>query len=156
MNNSPEFWMTCAINLAKEAYLKNEVPVGAIVVLDGKIIGRGFNRVVELNSVIEHAEIIAIKEASQKIKNYRLLNASLFSTLEPCHMCAKAIIDARIKNLVFATSEPKTGAIVSVDNFFEKKFHNHRVNYSQGLMGEESSELLKSFFRERRVPYIRS
>ena len=109
--------MSEAIELAKIAYSNNEVPVGAVVILDGEIIGRGFNQVIELNSVIEHAEIIAIREASKKVKNYRLINAALFSTLEPCHMCAKAIIDARIKNLVFATPEPKTGAIVSVDNF---------------------------------------
>jgi tRNA(adenine34) deaminase len=148
--------MSEAIELAKIAYSNNEVPVGAVVILDGEIIGRGFNQVIELNSVIEHAEIIAIREASKKVKNYRLINAALFSTLEPCHMCAKAIIDARIKNLVFATPEPKTGAIVSVDNFFDKKFHNHRVIYSYGLMSGESSELLKGFFRERRALRIRN
>jgi len=143
--------MSEAMELAKIAYSNNEVPVGAVVILDGEIIGRGFNKVIELNSVIEHAETIAIKEASKKVNNYRLINATLFSTLEPCHMCAKAIIDARIKNLVFATPEPKTGAIISVDNFFDKKFHNHRVNYSHGLMSEESAELLKDFFRSRRA-----
>ena len=144
--------MSEAMELAKTAYSNNEVPVGAVVMLDDEIIGRGFNQVIELNSVIEHAEIIAIKEASSKINNYRLVNATLFSTLEPCHMCAKAIIDARIKNLVFATPEPKTGAIISVDNFLDKKFHNHQVIYSHGLLAEESSELLKNFFKEKRVP----
>lgn len=143
--------MSEAIKMAKVAYCNSEVPVGAIIVLDGEIIGRGCNQVIELNSVFGHAEIMAIKEASNKVKNYRLINATLFSTLEPCHMCAKAIIDARIKNLVFATPEPKTGSIISVDNFLDKKFHNHRVSYSHGLMKSESSELLKKFFRTRRA-----
>ena len=142
--------MSEAIKMAKIAYSNNEVPVGSIVLLDGEIIGRGRNQVIEFNSVVAHAEIAAIKEASKKVNNYRLINATLFSTLEPCHMCAKAIIDARIKNLVFATPEPKTGAIISVDNFLDKEFHNHKVAYSYGFLADESSALLKNFFRSRR------
>jgi tRNA(adenine34) deaminase len=128
----------------------NEVPVGAIVTLENKIIGRGYNSVLRDNSVASHAELNAINEASKTLKNYRLLDCDLYITLEPCHMCAKAIVDARIKNVYFATLEPKTGSVISVDNFFDKSLLNHKVDYFFGLMQEESSKLLKDFFLERR------
>ena len=142
--------MQLAIIEAKKALALNEVPVGAIVVKDNKVIGAGFNSVIRDHSVAAHAEINAINAASKAIKNYRLVNCDLYVTLEPCHMCAKAIVDARIDNVYFAAFEPKTGSIVSVDNFFDKKFLNHRVNYASGLMQDESSKLLKDFFRARR------
>ena len=116
-----EKFMAIAMDLANTAFQENEVPVGAVVVKDGKIIGKGFNQVVTTNSVSSHAEILAINNASQTINNYRLKGCEIYVTLEPCHMCAKAIVDARIKNLYFATPEPKTGSIISVDNFLEKK-----------------------------------
>ena len=100
--------------------------------------------------ISSHAEINAIKQASKKTNNYRLNNCVMYSTLEPCHMCAKAIIDARIKRLIFATEEPKHGSIVSVDNFFDKSYLNHSTTYESGLLKEESALLLKSFFKERR------
>ena len=142
--------MAIAMDLANTAFQENEVPVGAVVVKDGKIIGKGFNQVVSTNSVSSHAEILAINNASQTINNYRLKGCEIYVTLEPCHMCAKAIVDARIKNLYFATPEPKTGSIISVDNFLEKKFLNHRVNYEYGILRQESAELLKSFFVSKR------
>ena len=142
--------MSLAVIEAKKAFALNEVPVGAIVVKDNKVIGSGFNTVIRDQSVIAHAEINAINDASKAINNYRLVNCDLYVTLEPCHMCAKAIVDARIDNVYFAAFEPKTGSIVSVDNFFDKKFLNHRVNYASGLMQDESSKLLKDFFRARR------
>ena len=142
--------MQLAINEAKKARASNEVPVGAIVIKENKVIGAGFNSVIRDHSVTAHAEINAIHAACQMINNYRLANCDLYVTLEPCHMCAKAIVDARIDNVYFATLEPKTGSIVSVDNFFDKKFLNHRVNYVSGLMQDESSRLLKDFFRMRR------
>ena len=142
--------MQLAINEAKKAWVSNEVPVGAIVIKENKVIGAGFNSVIRDHSVTAHAEINAINSACQTINNYRLVNCDLYVTLEPCHMCAKAIVDARINNVYFATLEPKTGSIVSVDNFFDKKFLNHRVNYVSGLMQDESSKLLKDFFRARR------
>ena len=142
--------MQLAINEAKKARASNEVPVGAIVVKDSKVIGAGFNSVIRDHSVTAHAEINAIHAACQTINNYRLANCDLYVTLEPCHMCAKAIVDARIDNVYFAAFEPKTGSIVSVDNFFDKKFLNHRVNYASGIMQDESSSLLKDFFRARR------
>ena len=142
--------MQLAVMEAKKALALNEVPVGAIVVKDNKVIGAGFNSVIRDHSVTAHAEINAINAASKAMKNCRLVNCDLYVTLEPCHMCAKAIVDARIDNVYFAAFEPKTGSIVSVDNFFDKKFLNHRVNYASGLMQDESSKLLKDFFRTRR------
>ena len=104
-------FMVHAINLAKIAFNKNEVPVGAIIVKDGEIIGKGFNQVISKNSVASHAEINAINDASETLKNYRLNNCDMYVTLEPCHMCAKAIVDARINHVFFGAREPKTGAL---------------------------------------------
>ena len=142
--------MQLAINEAKKARASNEVPVGAIIIKENKVIGAGFNSVIRDHSVTAHAEINAINAASIITKNYRLANCDLYVTLEPCHMCAKAIVDARIDNVYFAAFEPKTGSIVSIDNFFDKRFLNHKVNYASGLMQDESSKLLKDFFRARR------
>jgi tRNA(adenine34) deaminase len=142
--------MQLAVMEAKKALALNEVPVGAIVIKENKVIGAGFNSVIRDHSVTAHAEINAINTACKMINNYRLANCDLYVTLEPCHMCAKAIVDARIDNVYFAAFEPKTGSIVSVDHFFDKKFLNHRVNYASGLMQDESSSLLKDFFRARR------
>ncbi len=139
-----------AIEEALKAKSLNEVPVGAVVVRENQVIGRGHNSVIRNNSIAAHAEINAINKASKTLNNYRLLNCDLYITLEPCHMCAKAIVDARIKNVYFAALEPKTGSIISVDNFFDKNFLNHKVNYFSGLMQQESSKLLKDFFLERR------
>lgn len=143
-------FMVHAINLAKIAFNKNEVPVGAIIVKDGEIIGRGFNQVISKNSVVSHAEINAINDASETLKNYRLNNCDMYVTLEPCHMCAKAIVDARMNHVFFGAREPKTGALESVDQFFDKHHLNHQVNFSGGYMEEESSKLLKEFFCSKR------
>ena len=137
--------------MAKLAFNSDEVPVGAIVVNNGEIIGRGFNQVIEKNSVSSHAEINAINEASQFIKNYRLKGCDIFVTLEPCHMCAKAIVDARIDALYFGANEPKTGSIESIDQFLDRNNLNHKVLYSGGHMKEQSSNLLKKFFLSKRL-----
>ena len=142
--------MSEAMNMAKIAFKNNEVPVGALVVRNGKIIGKGFNQVIAENSISAHAEINAINQASQFIKNYRLIGCDIYVTLEPCHMCAKAIVDARIRNLYFGALEPKTGAIVSIDSFLDASHLNHRVNYSSGYLASNSANLLKSFFRSKR------
>ena len=142
--------MKLALIQAKKAYEKNEVPVGAIIVKDGKVIGKGFNQVITNNSVSSHAEIIAINDASKTINNYRLISCDIYVTLEPCHMCAKAIVDARCENLFFGASEPKTGAIQSIDQFLERNDLNHKVKFSGGYMQKESSELLKRFFLSKR------
>lgn len=143
-----------AIDMAKLAFDNDEVPVGAIVVKRGKIIGRGFNQVKTKNSVSSHAEINAINEASQHIKNYRLIGCDIYVTLEPCHMCAKAIVDARIKRLYFGAYEPKSGAIESIDQFLERDHLNHKVMFSGGHMQEQCSDLLRSFFQSRRKKKI--
>ena len=143
--------MTEAMNMAKLAFNNDEVPVGAIVVNNGKIIGRGFNQVVAKYSVSSHAEIYAINEASQFIKNFRLIGCDIFVTLEPCHMCAKAIVDSRIDTLYFGANEPKTGAIESIDQFLDRDDLNHKVLYSGGHMKQQSSNLLKKFFQSKRL-----
>ena len=137
--------------MAKLAFNNDEVPVGAVVVNNGKIIGKGLNQVIAKNSVSSHAEINAINEASQFIKNYRLKGCDIFVTLEPCHMCAKAIVDARIDTLYFGANEPKTGAIESIDQFLNRGDLNHQVLFSGGHMQEQSSNLLKKFFQSKRA-----
>ena len=143
-----------AIKMARLAFDKDEVPVGAVVVNNKKIIGRGFNQVITKNSVSSHAEINAINQASEFIKNYRLNGCDIYVTLEPCHMCAKAIIDARIDTLYFGANEPKTGAVESIDQFLTKDHLNHRVFFSGGHMQEECSALLRKFFQSKRKKNI--
>ena len=143
-------FMSLAMDQAKAAYQNNEVPVGAIIVRDNKVIGKGRNRVIENQNVSSHAEIEAIIDASKKIKNYRLNKSTMYVTLEPCHMCLKAMIDARIDEVIFATLEPKTGSIISIDNFLDRIKLNHKVYFRHGLMKEKSEKLLKDFFKDRR------
>ena len=142
--------MERAIELAKECFDEGEVPVGAVIVKDEKIIGEGKNKVIFENDVTSHAEINAIRDASKTIQNYRLNDCSMYVTLEPCHMCAKAAVDARMSSVIFAASEPKTGSIISIDNFFDKKELNHNPAYQHGLLKDQSSKLLKDFFILRR------
>ena len=142
--------MMHAMNLAKIAFQEGEVPVGAIIVKNGEIIGEGFNQVISTNSVASHAEINAINDASETLENYRLNDCDMYVTLEPCHMCAKAIVDARMNHVYFAAREPKTGALESIDKFFDKSYLNHKVNFSGGYLEGESSKLLKEFFYSRR------
>ena len=143
-----------AMNMAKLAFENDEVPVGAIVVYNGEIIGRGFNQVIKKHSVSSHAEINAINQASQYMQNYRLKGCDIYVTLEPCHMCAKAIIDARIKSLYFGAHEPKTGAIESIDQFLFRDHLNHKVVFSGGHLHEQSSDLLRKFFQSKRKQKI--
>ena len=143
-------FMVEAMKMAKLAYDNDEVPVGAIIVMNEKIIGRGFNQVITKNSVSSHAEINAINQASKFTKNYRLKGCDIYVTLEPCHMCAKAIVDARINSLFFGANEPKTGAIESIDQFLSRIDLNHKVVFSGGLMRDESSNLLRKFFQSKR------
>ena len=143
-------FMLQALAMADLAFANDEVPVGAVIVKDGKIIGRGFNQVIKQHSVVSHAEINAINAASQNIKNYRLNGCDLYVTLEPCHMCAKAIVDARISNLYFGAIEPKTGAVESIDQFLNKKHLNHNVRYQGGYLEESCAAILKEFFQLRR------
>ena len=142
--------MIAAFNLAEKANKMNEVPVGAVVTKNKKIIGSGSNSVIADLNVAAHAELNAIKDASIKLNNYRLNGCDIYVTLEPCHMCAKAIVDARMENIFFAAPEPKTGAIISIDNFLKREHLNHKVKFEYGFMKNKSAEILKKFFSERR------
>ena len=142
-------FMQEAIELAKEAALSGEVPVGAVITLDDKVIGRGFNKVISRNDVSAHAEIVAIQDASKALNNYRLNNTSIYVTLEPCHMCAKALIDARVSKLIYSSLEPKTGAIQSIDTLYTNPF-NHKIDCQNGLLEKETSKILKDFFKANR------
>ncbi len=142
--------MIAAFEQARNAALNGEVPVGCIIAKKDEILSVGSNKCISKNSPVRHAEIEAIESACANLKNYRLPDTSIYVTLEPCHMCCMAIVNARIENLYFGAKEPKTGAVVSVDNFLDKKFLNHKVNYTSGYMEHESSELLKDFFATRR------
>ncbi len=153
MNKTIKKFMLAALDEAIKARNKDEVPIGAIVVKDNKIIGRGHNQVVSNQSISSHAEINAINDASKAVDNYRLLNCDIYVTLEPCHMCAKAIVDARIKNLFIGALEPKSGAVISVDNFLDSNHLNHRVTYSYDYLADESIKLLQSFFQLKRGRY---
>jgi tRNA(adenine34) deaminase len=149
-----DFYMNQALIMAEIAFEADEVPVGAIVVKDGIVIGTGFNKVMTNTSVSSHAEILAINNASKALKNYRLNNCELYVTLEPCHMCAKAIVDSRIDYLYFGANEPKTGAIESIDQFLDRDHLNHKVLFSGGHMQEQSSDLLRKFFQSKRKKKI--
>ena len=151
--SSQDFHLFCMKEAIKQAILGqniSEVPIGAVVTKNSKIIGAGFNTNISTHSVAAHAEINAMNEASNFIKNYRLIDCDIYVTVEPCHMCAKAIVDARINKLYFSTPEPKSGAIISVDNFLNHNFLNHKVSYEYGMLQEECSQLMKKFFSARR------
>ncbi len=143
-------WMQRALELARHAEAEGEVPVGAVIVLDGEIIGEGWNQPISAQDSTAHAEIMALRQACQTMKNYRLPGADIFVTLEPCIMCAGALVHARIQRLFYATAEPKTGAAGSCVDVFSLPNLNHRVELVPGLLAEESSQLLRNFFRSRR------
>lgn len=143
--------MTAALALAREASEVGEVPVGAVVVKAGQIIGAGFNAPISRHDPSAHAEIQAMRAAASVLGNYRLTGCTLFVTLEPCAMCAGAIMHARIERLVFGAADPKTGACGSVVNLFTEERLNHHTVVEAGLMAQQCGELLTNFFRERRV-----
>lgn len=144
------FWMQRALELAHEARQKGEVPIGAVLVKDDHIIGEGYNAPISCNDPSAHAEIQAIRAAAYHLGNYRLLNTSLYVTVEPCVMCAGAIVHARVGEVIFGASEPKTGAAGSVFDVLTSSAHNHRVTVRGGVLAEESTKLLQAFFQERR------
>jgi tRNA(adenine34) deaminase len=150
MVKDDHYWMQRALALADEAEQFEEVPVGAIVVLNDVIIGHGFNQPISTCDPTAHAEIMALREAAKKIENYRLVDATLYVTLEPCTMCAGAIIHARIKRLVFGAKEPKAGVIESCSNIFETPYFNHKPEWLGGVCELECSEKLSNFFVKRR------
>jgi len=145
-----EDWMALALEQASKAASENEIPVGAIVVLDGEVIGEGYNAPISLCDPTAHAEIQAIRMACKTVHNYRLPNATLYVTLEPCSMCAGAIVHARIGRVVYGATEPKSGAVESQGHFFDAPFLNHRVDVTEGVLAETASVQLTTFFQLRR------
>lgn len=144
-------WMRRALALAEHARdAEDEIPVGAVLVLDGELIGEGWNRNITLHDPTAHAEIVALRQAGLKRSNHRLTGATLYVTLEPCSMCAMALIHARVARVVYAADDPKTGAAGSVFDTLVSERHNHRIVVQGGLMAEQSAELLRGFFRARR------
>ena len=139
-----------ALKEAKKAYSKLEVPVGCVIVKDGKIIGRGHNLKETKKDTTKHAEMIAIQKSSKKIESWRLLDCEMYVTLEPCCMCAGAIINARIKKIYIGTLDEKTGAAGSVLNVFQDYPFNHKVEVETGILKEECETILKEFFKELR------
>ncbi|WP_347259851.1 tRNA adenosine(34) deaminase TadA [Rudaea sp.] len=143
--------MRRALELAAHARdAHEEVPVGAVLVRDGAIIGEGWNRSISGSDATAHAEIVALRDAGAREGNYRLPGSTLYVTLEPCVMCAGAIVHARVERVVYAAADPKTGAAGSVFDTLISPLHNHRVAVAGGLLGEEAGAMLRAFFRERR------
>jgi tRNA(adenine34) deaminase len=143
-------WMRHALQLAAHGEASDEVPVGCVIVSDEQIIGEGWNRPISSSDPTAHAEIVALRDAAQRIGNYRLTGATLYVTLEPCLMCAGAMIHARIGRLVFGASDPKRGAVNSTTHAFETQGLNHRVDIRGGVLEIECATRLQAFFRARR------
>ena len=146
-----EQFMRAALELAAEARRRGEVPVGAVVVLDGAIVGRGFNQPIAAHDPTAHAEIVAMRDAAQRLGNYRLPGAELYVTIEPCQMCVGAMVHARIARVIYAAPEPRAGAIESAMRAHEHPSLNHRMQALGGVLAEDSRLLMQEFFRERRT-----
>lgn len=149
VENDLEF-MRAAIAEAREAGERGEVPVGAVIVMDGGVIARGGNRAITQCDPTAHAEIVALRQAAQRAGNYRLAGATMYATIEPCAMCAGALIQARISRLVYGADDPKGGAVRTSLSVLDHSELNHRVEVTSGVLAEESAEILKAFFAARR------
>ena len=152
LNNdrTDEEFMGAALELAREARERGEVPVGAVLVMDGEILGRGFNQPVSRNDPTAHAEIVALREAGREAGNYRLPGSTMYVTIEPCQMCVGAMVHARVARVVYGTPEPKAGAIESAMRAHEHPSLNHRLEATGRVMEEECREVIQAFFKERR------
>jgi tRNA(adenine34) deaminase len=149
-NESDEFWMEEALRAAQRALDAGEVPVGAVVIHQGKIVGRGFNRNILDSDPTAHAEVVALREAGADVGNHRLSDCDLFATIEPCAMCAGAIAHARIRRLVYGADDPKAGAVHSVMHVLNHPALNHRAEIRGGVLAGRCAEILQEFFRSRR------
>lgn len=145
-----ELWMEEALRAAQRALEAGEVPVGAVMVCDGRIVGRGWNRNIGDSDPTAHAEVIALREAGASIGNHRLAGCDLFVTIEPCAMCAGAMVHARIKRLIYGADDPKAGAVRSVMEVLNHPALNHAVEIRSGVLAGRSAEMLQEFFRSRR------
>lgn len=148
---SDELWMERALEQARAAARLGEVPVGAIVVLEGKPIGKGFNQPISSHDPTAHAEIVALREAAARVGNYRVPGATLYVTIEPCQMCVGAMVHARIARLVYGAPEPKAGAIESAMRAHEHPSLNHRMSAQGGVLEDQCRELIQAFFEQRRT-----
>ena len=148
--SADDLFMQEALELARRAEANGEVPVGAVVVVDGEVWGRGFNSPIRLNDPSAHAEILALREAAAQVKNYRLEAATLYVTLEPCVMCAGAMVAARVKRLVFGARDLRFGGVRSKFRLADSELLNHRVEVAEGVRAAECLELVKKFFDQRR------
>ena len=146
-----EYWMQRAFELAQTAKEHDEVPVGSVIVYEGQIIGEGWNQPISSNDPSAHAEIVALRQAGQRMNNYRLPDATMYVTLEPCAMCAGALVHARIAKLVFAVDDPRTGACGSVFNLLQTEELNHKVKIETGVFEEQCRVLIQNFFKEKRI-----
>lgn len=145
-----EHFMRRALELAQRASQIGEVPIGALIVLDDKIIGEGWNCPISTQDPTAHAEVIALRDAAKNIGNYRLINTTLYVTLEPCAMCVGAMLQARVGQVVFGASDPKAGAIVSVFNLLDSNALNHRITHTGGILADQCAQLLVEFFKAKR------
>ncbi len=145
-----EAMMRLAIDQAHLAQSQGEVPIGAVVTFENKVIGQGHNQVISLNNPSAHAEVMALQAAGQSQNNYRLPSCTLYVTLEPCMMCAGALVHARVSRVVFGAFDAKTGVIETVDECFTKPYHNHQVEWQGGVLQSECSQLISDFFKARR------
>jgi tRNA(adenine34) deaminase len=143
-------FMMLALEQGQLAYDAGEVPVGAIVVLDGEVVGRGYNQPITSLDPSAHAEIVAIRDAAKTIGNYRLSGATLYVTVEPCSMCAGCLVHSRVDRLVYAATEPKSGVVESAMTFFDNRFLNHKVETCSGVLAQNASDMMSSFFKMRR------
>jgi len=144
-------WMHAALALARHAAAAGEVPVGALVVREDIVLGRGWNRPIGAQDATAHAEVCALREACVHVGNYRLPGATLYSTLEPCAMCAGAIVHARIARVVYAADDLRAGAVHSIFSIFDEPRLTHHVTHQGGVLAHESAQLLRQFFRQRRA-----
>ncbi len=152
MTSSDEDWMRCALAEARRAAEADEVPVGAVLIgADGELIAGGFNQPIRSHDPSAHAEIVVLREAAQKLRNYRLPGTTLYVTVEPCTMCVGALVHARVARIVYGAAEPKTGAIESAQRLFESGRFNHRPQIDGGVLGNECSAILGEFFAAKRL-----
>ena len=149
-HQADEQFMRRALELAKCAADAGEVPVGAVLVRDGEIVGEGYNSTITASDPSAHAEMVAIRAAGQRLGNYRLSDTTLYVTIEPCAMCAGAIVHARVARLVYAAPEPRAGAVASQQEFLSESYLNHRVEVCGGVLEDDGAALIQSFFRARR------
>ena len=145
-----EKWMRRALALADRAANEGEVPVGAVLVLDDQLLGEGWNQVIAAQDPTAHAEIVALRDAARVAGNYRLPGSTLYVSLEPCTMCAGAMVHARVSELFFAAAEPRAGVVCSTCSLLDEPWYNHKVSWQGGILAQESSSRLQAFFKERR------